>query len=111
MLGGVFSRLGSFCSRVFLWRVGDGTKIQIWRDKWLPTPTTYKIQSVPIPQLEDSWVAMLINKDTKMWDLSLLHELFQPKEVKVIANMPISPFLPPDLLIWQGTKNSKHLSP
>lgn len=82
-----------------------------WRDKWLPTPTTYKIQSVPIPQLEDSWVAMLINKDTKMWDLSLLHELFQPKEVKVIANMPISPFLPPDRLIWQGTKNSKHLSP
>jgi len=40
-----------------------------------------------------------------MWDLSLLHELFQPKEVKVITNMPISPFLPPDRLIWQGTKN------
>jgi hypothetical protein len=84
---------------------GDGTKIQIWRDWWLPTPTTYKIQSVPIPQMEDSRVAMLINRDTKMWDISLLHVLFRPEEVKVITNMPISPFLPPDRLIWQGTKN------
>jgi hypothetical protein len=88
-----------------LWRVGDGTKIQIWRDRWLPTPTTYKIQSAPIPQMEDSRVAMLINRDTKMWDISLLHVLFRHEEVKVITNMPISPFLPPDRLIWQGTKN------
>ncbi|KAK9987792.1 hypothetical protein SO802_028031 [Lithocarpus litseifolius] len=27
------------------WRVGSGKKIHIWDDKWLPTPTTYKVIS------------------------------------------------------------------
>ena len=25
------------------WRVGNGKQIHIWDDKWLPTPTTYKV--------------------------------------------------------------------
>ena len=31
------------------WRVGNGEKILIWEDKWLPTPTTYKVISPPPP--------------------------------------------------------------
>ena len=27
------------------WRVGNGERILIWEDKWLPTPTTYKVIS------------------------------------------------------------------
>jgi hypothetical protein len=29
------------------WRVGDGKKIKIWLDKWIPQPMTYAIQFVP----------------------------------------------------------------
>ena len=29
------------------WLVGNGNRIHIWEDKWLPTPTTYKIISPP----------------------------------------------------------------
>ena len=29
------------------WRVGNGERIFIWEDKWLPTPTTYKVISPP----------------------------------------------------------------
>lgn len=32
------------------WQVGNGAKIKIWKDKWLPTPSTYKIHS-PIKNL------------------------------------------------------------
>ena len=27
------------------WRVGNGNMIHIWKDKWLPTPTTHKVFS------------------------------------------------------------------
>ena len=29
------------------WRVGNGRLIHIWEDKWLPTPSTYKVISPP----------------------------------------------------------------
>ena len=29
------------------WRVGNGKQIQIWDDKWLPTPTTHKVITPP----------------------------------------------------------------
>jgi hypothetical protein len=29
------------------WRVGDGRSIKIWGEKWLPTPSSYSVQSTP----------------------------------------------------------------
>lgn len=29
------------------WQVGNGRSIQIWHDKWLPTPSTYMVISPP----------------------------------------------------------------
>ena len=29
------------------WRVGNGKVIHIWEDKWLPTPSTFKVISPP----------------------------------------------------------------
>ena len=31
------------------WRIGNGERIHIWEDKWLPTPTMYKVISPPPP--------------------------------------------------------------
>jgi hypothetical protein len=28
-----------------IWRIGDGSKINIWGDRWLPTPTSHEVQS------------------------------------------------------------------
>jgi hypothetical protein len=28
-----------------MWRVGDGSFIKLWGDRWLPTPTMYTVQS------------------------------------------------------------------
>jgi hypothetical protein len=28
-----------------IWRIGNGDKVQIWKDKWIPRPSTFKVQS------------------------------------------------------------------
>ena len=45
MLGGVFGHLRKLLQEGMSWRVGDGKSIKIWHDRWLPSPTTYAIQS------------------------------------------------------------------
>ena len=49
------------------WRVGNGKLIHIWDDKWLPTPTTYKVISPPKDFGAFPMVSSLIDEDTKMW--------------------------------------------
>ena len=45
-----------------IWRIGDGSMVHIWGDKWLPTPTTYCIQSPPPKGLAlDALVSELID--------------------------------------------------
>lgn len=30
-----------------VWRVGNGKNIRIWKDRWINSPTTYRVQSAP----------------------------------------------------------------
>lgn len=84
-----------------VWRVGDGKGIHVWQDRWLSIPISYAVQSPQRIIGEDTWVAALINSDLCSWKTTLLQEVFN-EEAKVIANIPLSPTLPPDRLIWNG---------
>jgi hypothetical protein len=79
-----------------VWRVGDGKSIQIWGDRWLPSPSTFLVQSPPRLLALDSKVSCLIDQDTKNWDLRILSELFSEEEARVISNIPLSPTSPKD---------------
>lgn len=81
-------------------RVGDGKSIHVWQDWWLPIPISYA-QSQQRIIGEDTQVVALINSDLCSWKTTLLQEVFN-EEPKVIANIPLSPTLPPDQLIWNG---------
>ena len=86
------------------WRVGNGRLIHIWEDKWLPTPTTYKVISPPRPFDDFPMVSALIDEDTKRWKVDTLKSLFLPFEVETILNIPLSHNLPEDKIIWVGNK-------
>ena len=43
------------------WRVGNGKLIHIWEDKWLLTPSTYKVISPPNDMHQFAMVSSLIN--------------------------------------------------
>jgi hypothetical protein len=37
-----------------VWRIGNGATVKIWGDRWIPTPISYSVQSIPVPQLVSS---------------------------------------------------------
>jgi len=78
-----------------VWRVGDGKSIQILQDRWLPTPISYSVQSPQRIIGAESQVEALIDPEVCAWRVSLIHEIFNVEEAKVIVNIPLSlPFLP-----------------
>ena len=84
--------------------MGNGKRIHIWEDRWLPTPTTYKVIS---PQKDfDNFpmVSSLLDEDIKWWKTDLVRSIFLPFEANSILKIPISYDLPKDQLISLGNK-------
>ena len=84
--------------------MGNGKRIHIWEDRWLLTPTTYRVTS---PQLDFGifpMVSSLIDEDTKWWRLDLVRSIFLPHEAASILKIPISFRLLDDQLVWIGNK-------
>ena len=89
------------------WQVGNDNRIHILEDKWLPTPTTYKIISPPKPFDDYPRVSALIDRDTRRWKADVVRSLFLPFEVSTILNIPLSHNLPEDQIIWVGNKRGE----
>jgi hypothetical protein len=88
-----------------IWRIGTGSKVRIWGDKWLNTPSTYKVQS-PVKGLDETAkVEELIDHDRKGWNLQLIEEIFIEDDQRAIKGAPVSSSNQPDKLVWRGTKN------
>jgi len=86
------------------WRVGNGKLIHIWEDKWLPTPTTYRVCSPPRLFDDFPMVSSLIDEDTRRWKADIVCSLFLPFEAQTILNIPLSFNLPEDTIDWIGNK-------
>uniref|UniRef100_A0A2N9GC52 Reverse transcriptase zinc-binding domain-containing protein n=1 Tax=Fagus sylvatica TaxID=28930 RepID=A0A2N9GC52_FAGSY len=87
------------------WRVGNGTNIRIWKDRWIPTRSTFKVQS-PISILqENTTVDALIFQDTRLWNAPLIDAIFEVSEADTIKSIPLSRRSSTDTIIWSETKN------
>jgi hypothetical protein len=53
------------------WRIGDGKMVNIWGEKWIPRPTSYKIQSPCQVLSKNAKVAKLIDNQMRDWDRNL----------------------------------------
>lgn len=84
--------------------MGNGRLTHIWEDKWLPTPTTYKVISPPRTFDDFPRVSALIDHETRRWKVELIRAVFLPFEADTILNMPLSYNLPEDKLIWTGNR-------
>lgn len=90
-----------------IWRVGNGESVNIWFDRWIPRPSTFKVQS-PMQDHYVGWkVSSLIDKSTSYWNQVLLREMANAEEVEVISRIPISVSNAPDKMVWRCTSNGK----
>ena len=71
-----------------IWRVGDGTKINIWSDPWLPRGVTRR-PITPKGRTLLNKVSELMDPYTGSWDEELVREIFWEEDVQHILSIPI----------------------
>ena len=89
------------------WTIGNGKRVHIWEDRWLPTSESFIVVSSRGSHTEVEMVPSLINMERRGWNVAIVKNIFLPDEVDVILGIPISSRLPDDSLIWAWTPNGK----
>lgn len=75
------------------WQVVNGHSIMIWKDKWLPSPSTYEVVSLVSSLPGNSRVAALIDDVNGAW------------KTDKICGIALSTNLPADKQVWGLTTN------
>ncbi|KAL5572866.1 hypothetical protein UlMin_022463 [Ulmus minor] len=88
------------------WRVGSGKNIDIFKDRWLPEPSNFKVTTPPIlPGVFNVAMLRLNNGD---WNKALIEYLFNANDVKAILSLPIGSLEHDDVLFWHFTKDGDY---
>ena len=58
------------------WRVGNGQRIRIWDDPWVPNFSSYRVVSPRTLSPQVSMVSHLIDYDNNCWNVDLLKRIF-----------------------------------
>ena len=89
------------------WRIGDGSKINIWNCRWVESSGGGLILS---PQHNSSLMVVkdLFLPGTKVWDLETIDYNFYTWEAEDIKSIPVSIHDEEDLLIWPHTPDGMY---
>lgn len=91
----------------FRWNIGNGKRVHIWDDRWLPTPESFKVVSSQGLHTEVEMVSSLIDAERRDWNVAMVKNTFLPHEVEFILGIPISSRLSKDSLTWAWTPNGR----
>ena len=86
----------SVVERGMRWNIGNGRSVDIWRDRWLPTPNSFKVISPRSQGSSVERVEHLLDNDRRAWDINKVRSTFLPFEAKTVLGIPISLGLPND---------------
>ncbi|CAL1353160.1 unnamed protein product [Linum trigynum] len=90
------------------WRVGNGTSIRIWDDKWVPGLEGNKPSLGPQGKMGLDRVKDLIDHGSGEWRGDLLELLFSPVECEAIRAIPIPRSAQADARCWDYTTDGKY---
>lgn len=79
--------------------------MRIWGDRWLPTPTSFQVQSRVYLLPKDAIVHNLIEVKTHNWKREFLPQFFSEEEVETISHIPVNMFGALDKITWWPTRN------
>ncbi|TXG65923.1 hypothetical protein EZV62_007198 [Acer yangbiense] len=83
-------------------RIGDGKSTFIYRDRWVPRLSTFKVSSPPVFD-ENSTVDLLL-RDRGSWDIPLVRQSFFEEEAEAILSLPLSNSGLDDSFLWHFGK-------
>ena len=72
-----------------LWRIGNGEKINIWQQHWLPRKHPTQLLNCPLESFEDHIVATLFDPITRRWNEELVDGLFVTEDADLIKKIPL----------------------
>jgi len=87
----------------FIWRVGNGSQIRIWRDPWIPREMSLRVISRQ-GRCRLRWVSELLDIDGRGWDFDKLIHIFNPADVEEIAKIKIPARASEDFIAWHMEK-------
>lgn len=82
-----------------MWKIGNGGKVQILEDKWLPGNSSGKVQSLISILPASAKVSNLINTQTIWWDFELIQANFTEFNTRQILNFHVNIYPKDDKLI------------
>ena len=91
------------------WRVGDGKKIRIWQDHWLPKKHPPHVSSYPLVEFENSTVDILIDPSRRQWTVDMIDRLFNTEEAELIKSIQLSREASEDVLFWPHSSNGQYI--
>lgn len=90
------------------WSMGNGNKINIWEDHWLPEQNGFKVLSKKPNNNVPIKVSNLINKTTNNWKEPIIHNLFLPFKAFQIKQIPITGTNAEDELVWASSQDGNY---
>ena len=82
-----------------IWSVGDVSKIDVWHDKWVKNPPSFKVHPPHQIQPTPIKVSKLMTADGLGWDDTVLREVLTEAEVKLVGKIPLSKANKEDIMI------------
>ncbi|XP_021719982.1 uncharacterized protein LOC110687662 [Chenopodium quinoa] len=89
------------------WRVGDGGKINVWEEFWLPSDNGVKIPTLNVESLADLCVVDLIDHERHCWpwDIEASHQHLTVNDATIAQGIPLSLYNVSDSLYWWPATN------
>jgi hypothetical protein len=74
-------------------------KIQIWRDPWIPIPSSFR-PSLKKGRARLRWVSQLMKPGSQEWDKQAINSCMYPHDAKEVLNIRLSQRTEEDILAW-----------
>ena len=82
------------------WRIGNGKRVRIWGESWLPDAQCPFVMSPLCNDLKNEKVSSWMIKVGNNWDPDILRDLFDERDRDIIARIPLSNISRDDC--WRG---------